>query len=1301
LVKYRLTRIKIFSRHTISHFILLFLAIFSIAPSVLADEPEKQALEAVTLQLKWKHQFQFAGYYAALEQGFYEQEGLDVAIEPLTSEQDIIQQVVSGDIEYAVGGSGILAHYASGTPIRALAAIFQHDALVFITKQSSEIISPYEMAGKRIMFDGTTGDDAPLSAMLNTADIKRNAFILVEPDFSNQKLINDQIDVMSAYITDQPFQLKEQGIDVNIINPQSYGFDFYGDILYTSTAEVENNPGRAERFRRASLKGWQYALDNPEELIQIVKHKYKSESSLAALRYEAQQTRKLILPDIIPLGYIDERRLRRVAETYAELGLVGPLSEQKLKRFIFNGSKPLKLSAKEQAWLSHHPVIRVGVDRDFAPYEWVDEQGQYLGLAAEYMQLLEEKLGIRFEIIHDKPWHEIQAMAERAEIDLLSCLNSNPERDEFLTFTDSYVSNPLVIVNANNNGYIGSLAKLSGKIIAVEKDYFTHEKLVREYPNINLIVVDSTKEALTKVAVGEADAYFGDAAFANYAIKKSNLLNLQFAGETEGTSSYRVGVIKSHPELFSIINKALESIGEQQRSEIEQKWMGLTVETGVAMETIVKIALFIAITIVIILIRHYRLSQEKQALQNIKDELQLYGRVFTEAHEGITITDSDGLIVDVNPKFCEITGYSRDEVIGVNPSLLGSGKHGPEFYKQMWTELNSVGHWNGEVWNRKKNGELYAELLTISALKNNQGEVKHFVGLFSDITQNKRQQEKLHLMAHYDVLTQLPNRALFVDRFSQAIAHSKRQESLLAVCFLDLDNFKPVNDTYGHEVGDHLLIEVARRIQVNIREEDTVSRQGGDEFAILLSDIHSTAHCQKMLDRLHKSLAQPYLIGDVSINIGASSGVTLYPLDDGDIDTLIRHADQSMYQSKLAGKNRYHLFNAEQDQQIIKTNIRLKEIQAAFSRNEFCLYYQPKVNMKTGEVFGAEALIRWQHPERGIIPPFEFLPIIENTELEVEVGDWVVAEAVKQLDTWQQKNIILEVSVNISSRHLQSPTFFSQLDNALEKYPSIDSQHLQLEILESSALGDLTAVSSIIKTCKEALGVNIALDDFGTGYSSLTHLRSLPVNTIKIDQSFVRDMLDDPSDYAIIDGVIALAGSFNREVIAEGVETIEHGLMLLLMGCHNAQGYVIARPMPAADIPAWLTAYSPNQEWIECGKKELTVKEKKIELLKVMLEYWFSNAKQSLLHVDDGEETKVLIDYKKSHHSTWVERARQELLFDADWLNRLAEENEAMYQLAHAVNAKYHAGQLDDIQTELDTIEKAYEKVTAILAAYK
>lgn len=568
------------------------------------------------------------------------------------------------------------------------------------------------------------------------------------------------------------------------------------------------------------------------------------------------------------------------------------------------------------------------------------------------------------------------------------------------------------------------------------------------------------------------------------------------------------------------------------------------------------------------------------------DERQeLSARIFNETHEGILITNADGTIIDVNPTFCEITGYSREEAIGQNPRILNSGRQSPDFYTEMWQSIIAQGHWQGELWNRKKNGDLFAEMLSISALKDEYGHTSNYISLFSDITESKKQKEQLELMAHYDVLTHLPNRVLFADRFIQAIAHSKRTETLLVVCFLDLDYFKLVNDTYGHDVGDKLLIEVAKRIKASIREEDTVSRQGGDEFAVLLGDIESLEHCQKMLDRLHFSLAQPYLIDEKLLNISASSGVTLYPLDNADLDTLLRHADQAMYQAKLAGRNDFNLFNADEDQQLIVKHHQLEEIQHALKNGEFRLYYQPKVNMTTGEVFGAEALIRWSHPVKGLIPPLDFLPLIDGTTLEIKIGDWVISEALKQIKLWQQQGLSLEISVNIASYHLQSPSFITQLEAALALHPDIKSKSLQLEILESSALSDLTAISTIIKTCQNDLGVNIALDDFGTGYSSLSHLRYLSADIIKIDQSFVRDMLDDPDDYAIINGVIGLAHAFNREVIAEGVETTEHGLMLLRMGCEQAQGYGIARPMPAGELSGWLDNYQANEEWILCGNE--------------------------------------------------------------------------------------------------------------------
>lgn len=687
-------------------------------------------------------------------------------------------------------------------------------------------------------------------------------------------------------------------------------------------------------------------------------------------------------------------------------------------------------------------------------------------------------------------------------------------------------------------------------------------------------------------------------------------------------------------------------------------------------------------------------NQMVKTRQEAEEKLLLLARIFTDTNEGIVITDANNNIIDVNPAFSQITHYKKEEVIGKNPSVLSSGKQSPEFYKSMWQTINEHGHWQGEVWNRKKNGELYAELLSISTLKGEHPNTLNYIALSSNITKIKEQQNKLELMAHYDVLTQLPNRALFADRFTQAIAHCKRNKSLLSVCFLDLDHFKPINDNFGHNVGDQLLIEVAQRILKNIRAEDTVSRQGGDEFALLLGDIQSFAQCEQMLKRIHHSLAQPYFINGECHNITASTGVTLYPLDNADIDTLMRHADQAMYQAKLAGRHSYRLFNTEQDKKNIEKNHQLDEIQHALTNNEFCLYYQPKVNIKTGEVFGAEALIRWLHPQKGLIPPFEFLPTVEGTELEISIGNWVINEALQQLNLWHKQGIPLEISINISSNHLQSSHFVSELKQALAKNININAKFLQLEILESSALGDLLIIRNIIKTCIEELGVGIALDDFGTGYSSLTHLKSLSADTIKVDQTFVRDMLDDPDDYAIINGILGLASAFDRKVIAEGVETTEHGLMLLIMGCKQAQGYGIARPMPANALPEWLKNYKPNQEWLACGDKESGIKSSQLKLFSLALSHWFNHFEKSISLPPDNIKSWSMISQQESICGHWIKRIRQDKLFESNWLNELEKTHKILHEMANYLHDKYQHGDLNAAREGLKEMKSSFNKLT-------
>ncbi|WP_232787792.1 GGDEF and EAL domain-containing protein [Paraglaciecola sp. MB-3u-78] len=570
------------------------------------------------------------------------------------------------------------------------------------------------------------------------------------------------------------------------------------------------------------------------------------------------------------------------------------------------------------------------------------------------------------------------------------------------------------------------------------------------------------------------------------------------------------------------------------------------------------------------------IANEEKELLLLK--LKRAASVFSHAHEGIMITDATATITEVNDTFTQITGYSQEEVLGENPRMLQSGRHSTHFYAEMWATLLTQDHWSGEVWNRRKNGDVYPEMLTISAVKNAAGFVQHYVSLCTDITTMKVYQGQLEHVAHYDVLTNLPNRVLLADRLSHAMAQCQRHEQSLAVAFMDLDGFKEVNDNYGHNVGDDLLIAVSQRMKAALREGDTLARIGGDEFIAVMVDLEDIEESTPILERLLQAASDTVTIGNDVMQVSASIGVTLYPQDGSDADQLMRHADQAMYGAKQAGKNRYRLFDTALANASKVQLEDISDIRSALYRREFVLYYQPKVNMHTGAVIGVEALIRWQHPLRGLVPPLEFLPIIEVQAISLALGEWVISSALSQISQWQSIGVNLPISVNVSGYQLQQGNFVIRVAALLAAHPEVNPNYLELEILETSALHDISKVSATMHACHE-LGVRFALDDFGTGYSSLTHLRRLPAQLVKIDQCFVRDMLEDADDCSIVEGVIGLAKAFRRGVIAEGVETIGHGVALLQLGCNLAQGYGIARPMPGSQIAEWVSNWKVDDSW--------------------------------------------------------------------------------------------------------------------------
>lgn len=555
-------------------------------------------------------------------------------------------------------------------------------------------------------------------------------------------------------------------------------------------------------------------------------------------------------------------------------------------------------------------------------------------------------------------------------------------------------------------------------------------------------------------------------------------------------------------------------------------------------------------------------------------------RLFEYLHEGLIITDAACRVLDVNPAFTKITGFSREEMLGAVPALLrpaSDGEPGAAQRASMAAALESTGSWRGEIIDRRRDGELCALQVTISAIPGPDAELRHHVLVLSDNTQARLHREQLERQAHFDELTRLPNRARLAQMLRDAIRASERDGYLLVVCYLDLDNFKPVNDTHGHEAGDRLLVELAQRLRNALGRwdhwTDEVARLGGDEFVLLLRAA-TLEDAQATVERVLRQVSLPYNLG---MGIGpvivtASLGATVYPVDRADAETLLRHADHAMYGAKQAGRNGSLFFDTELNRRTEERFEALSRVQTALDAQEFCLYYQPKVDLRNGTVMGVEALLRWKHPQHGVIAPAHFLPLIEHTGLSASVGDWVLQQGIEQLAQWQRQGLDLTVSINVSARHLQEPLFAQRLAGLLSRYNSPVAQRLVIEVLETAALADVDYTVQLMQECRK-LGVRFALDDFGTGYSTLTYLKRLPLDLLKIDRSFVQNMLLDPQDHAIVAGVISLSRTFGCTVVAEGVESRAQAQRLIAIGCDMAQGNGIAAAMPSNEVVDWVRQY--------------------------------------------------------------------------------------------------------------------------------
>ncbi|MBA4502375.1 EAL domain-containing protein [Marinobacterium marinum] len=563
------------------------------------------------------------------------------------------------------------------------------------------------------------------------------------------------------------------------------------------------------------------------------------------------------------------------------------------------------------------------------------------------------------------------------------------------------------------------------------------------------------------------------------------------------------------------------------------------------------------------------ITQQKE----IEEQLKMIEAVFSTSNEAIMVAGRDGLIKTINPAFIRITGYTLEEVQGRNPSILSSGRHEADFYQNMWREIMRQGSWSGEIWNRRKNGSIYPEWLSVSVVYDNEGEPSEYVAVFSDITKRKNDEAQIVRQAYYDELTNLPNRTLLSDRLNLAIATAHRDEQVIALLFVDLDRFKYVNDSMGHEYGDDLLKQVAERLNNCVRNTDTVARFGGDEFVILLHNIKSESDAAYVAHKLINALSTPFVLAEREIIIGASIGIAMHPGDADTAETLIRNADLAMYKAKQSGRNQAHFFTAAMQEHANQRMTLEQDLRHALERDQLEVYYQPIVAGHSGRVQGVEALLRWHHPERGTIPPDQFIPMAEETGLIGKIGQWVLETACHQVQRWSAQGRELSLSVNISERQRDLGLDASAVQSILARH-AIDPTRLILEITEGLLLQDSQETVTWLQGFKD-LGISLAIDDFGTGYSSLSYLKRFPVDTLKIDREFIRDLNSDRYADSLVTAIISMAASLDLRLIAEGVETEAQRRTLIDQGCLFMQGYLFCPPQPADELLLWLNRYQP------------------------------------------------------------------------------------------------------------------------------
>lgn len=859
--------------------------------------------DKVSLQLKWFHQFQFAGYYAAKEKGFYDEVGLDVEIKQRDLKFNNIDQVINNESQYGVADSVLLLYKMKNEPVVIVAPIFQHSPNVLISLKSSKINSPYDLEGKNISIYANDIDSFTIFAMLKKFGVKPN--ILTQRNSDDYlKLMNKEIDLTSAYLSNETFYFKEKNIDMNIINPMFYGFDLYGDMLFTSKTEALSHPERVENFKKATLKGWLYALNHKEEIIELIHNKYNNKKSIEHLRYEADILEEMIDVRKVPLGTMDKGRFKYISDLYRDYGFAQ--NSLNIKDFIFEEyENNLNLTKEELNYLKNKKELSYCTDPNWMPFE-KNIDLKHIGITADYFKIFQKELGIPFKFIRTTSWSESLSFAQNKNCDMLSLLTISEKRKKFLNFTKPYLQSPLVVVTRNDEIFISDISDIKNKKIGIVKDYAYIETLKSKYPNINIIEVKDIDDGLSRVKNKELYGFIDTLSAVAYTIQDKYNTQLKISGKFHETLDLSVGTRIDEPLLADILNKVIDNITFEEKQQIFNKWTSIKFEDYSNYKQIVlwvlgTIAIF-GIVLYIFINANIKLSREIKKREEIEKRLKSFNELINE-HIISSETDLRGYIIDVSSAFCRISKYSREELLGQNQNIVRHPDMPKEVYKNLWKIISLDKTWEGEIKDRAKDGSTYWIYTTISPkfdeFKNKIG----YISIKQDIT-DKKIIEEISIM---DSLTNIYNRRFFNDFSPKFVNGGKRENQYLSFLVIDVDYFKQYNDTYGHLMGDDVLKQVAEVLKEStLRSDDYCFRLGGEEFGILFK-VENKQKAFNFANKILKTIEElkiEHKNSKASHYITVSMGLfSAYANDIDNIDDMYKNADEMLYKAKELGRN--------------------------------------------------------------------------------------------------------------------------------------------------------------------------------------------------------------------------------------------------------------------------------------------------------------------------------------------------------------------------------------------------------------